>query len=146
MLLVRDVGVVGQVAGSSAEGLDDLGVVEEDFAGGWRVRLRLLLVMCVVVVVVKDIQPISTILFNRILRGTFSRHSSFHTFNQKPCSLLRNHPIIPFDGRFRQVIIIQLYKATRIHESMSTHGSATRFNTVGCEFRTETFQSRRLSV
>lgn len=54
MLLVRDVGVVGQVAGSSAEGLDDLGVVEEDFAGGWRVRLRLrlLLVMCVVVVVV----------------------------------------------------------------------------------------------
>lgn len=144
MLLVRDVGVVGQVAGSSAEGLDDLGVVEEDFAGGWRVRLRLL-VMCVVVVV-KNIQPISTILFNRILRGTFSRHSSFHTFNQKACSLLRNHPIIPFDGRFRQVIIIQLYKATRIHESMSTHGSATCFNTVGCEFRTETFESRRLSV
>lgn len=144
MLLVRDVGVVGQVAGSSAEGLDDLGVVEEDFAGGWRVRLRLL-VMCVVVVV-KNIQPISTILFNRILRGTFSRHSSFHTFNQKACSLLRNHPIIPFDGRFRQVIIIQLYKATRIHEAMSTHGSATCFNTVGCEFRTETFQSRRLSV
>lgn len=77
-----------------------------------------------------------------ISRSPLRTNSGRHLLNHIGGRLLRDHPIIPFDCRLRQIVIIQLNKPTPTTKPMSAQCSPASLNTVCSERCTQTLQAR----
>ena len=62
-----------------------------------------------------------------------------HHLQQVSCNLLCDHPIVTFNGRFREPVSIDLYQACRTTKSVAAHCSSTSLYAICREVGSQTF-------
>lgn len=135
-----EVGLIGQMTGAATEGLDEGFVIGvEDGKGFWWGGRSMF---------VEEPRAAGGFHFILILGGWFVGifYGRRHAFDEIPCSLLGDHPVITFDGRFRQVVVVELGESTRTAKSVPAHGPPTRLDAIRGDFGAVAFQPGGLCV
>lgn len=86
-----------------------------------------------------------------LLRGVFCRsisrlHSCRHFLDQGRSHLLRYHPIITLNGRFREIVVVKLYQTASATKTMPTKRTSAGLYAIRGKRRAQTLQAGRHDV